>query len=149
MWPWHRNEAQMRKIRFWVCCIFSVVLYQESLCKNCMALSKVLFEIWPFIYKPHYKLRFFSIDFSFLLLVFHIVAYHTLRSTTFLLFELGYSYLACIFINLFEFTVHGIFVPVTLTVDPNVKLLTVIWKYCVLFIIVLSLGSDFKFLVLG
>ena len=43
------------KIRFWVFGIFSVVLYQESLCEYFMAISKVFFEIWPFIYKPHYK----------------------------------------------------------------------------------------------
>jgi len=45
-----QKRGQMRKIRFWVCGIFSVVLYQESLCENFMALSKVLFEIWLFIY---------------------------------------------------------------------------------------------------
>jgi hypothetical protein len=42
--------------------------------------------------------------------------------------------LACIFINLSDLTVYGNVAPVTLTCDLKVKLLTVIWKYCVLLI---------------
>jgi hypothetical protein len=52
------------------------------------------------------------------------IAYYTLRSTTFLLFDLGHWYLASIFINLSDLTVNGNFAPVTLTFDHKVKLLT-------------------------
>ena len=86
----------------------------------------------------------FLIDFPFFFLVFNNVAYHTLRSTTFLLFDLSYWYLVFLFINLFEFTVHGYVLPVTLTFEPMVKLLFVIWKYCILLITFFSLGLDFN-----
>ena len=87
-----------------------------------------------FIYKPHYKPCFcFPLIFhSFFFLVFNNIGYRTLRSTTFLLFDLDYWYLACIFINLSDLNVHGNFAHVTLTFNPKVKLLTVIWNYCVL-----------------
>ena len=54
----HGSEKGLKwgkKIRIWVFSIFCVVLYRESLCEYFMAISKVFFEIWPFIYKPHYK----------------------------------------------------------------------------------------------
>ena len=118
--------------------------------ENLMAISNVLFEIWPFLLLASlYRLLLFSIDFSFFFMVFNNVAYHTLRSTTFLLFDLGYWYLAFLFIILFEFTVHGYFLPLTLTFHPKVKLLTVIWKYCILLITFFLLGLNFIFLVYG
>jgi hypothetical protein len=112
MWPWLRKG---KKIRFWVFGIFSVVLYQESLCEYFMAISKVLFEIWPFIYKPHYRPWF---CFQLIFYYFYYF-YYTLRSTTFLLFDLGYYYLASTFINLFEFTADGYFFTCDLDLWPQ------------------------------
>jgi hypothetical protein len=88
-------------------------------------------------------LLLFSID----ILLFLLFLLHTLRSTTFLLFDLGHWYLAYTFINLFEFTAHGYFLPVILIFDPKVKLQTIIWKYRVLLIAFLSLGLVFKFIL--
>jgi hypothetical protein len=75
-----------------------------------------------------------TIDLAFVFKWFFILFLGLQQCTTFLLFDIGCWYLACLFINLFEITVHGYFLPVTLTFDPKVKLLTVIWKYCILLI---------------
>ena len=80
--------------------------------------------------------------FFILFLGLNNIAYCTLRSTTFLLFDLGHWYLACIFINLSDYlTVNGSFAPVTLTFDLKVKLLTNMKILCLAHNF-LSLGLD-------
>jgi hypothetical protein len=73
----------------------------------------------------------FSIDFSFFFWVFTNVAYRNLRSTTSLLFDFILIF-GMLFINLFEFTFQGYILPVTLTFDPKVQILTVNLPYAII-----------------
>jgi hypothetical protein len=111
----HKKGTRWGKIRFWVFSIFSVVIYQESLCENFVAISKVLFEIWPFYISLITNLAFVFHWFFILFLGLNNIAYCTLRSTTFLLFDLGHWYLAC---TVYISSVSGPYRPITPYVKP-------------------------------
>jgi hypothetical protein len=132
------NGPRWRKIRFWVFAIFSVVLH---CCISIKLVWKSYGNIWSTLWDMAILYISLTINLGFvfnwifiLFLGFQQCSIPHSQIYNFLLFDLGYWYLAFLFINLFEFFVHGYFLPVTLTFDTKVKLMTVKRKYCILLI---------------